>query len=87
MRIIKLDMRELLKNDNGDYKMVYDTLISTNGVDYWVQTMEAYYSKYFDIIKECERPQGIRVNQMQKALLTYLIDNKYINKEYMGGRK
>ena len=78
MKIKKVDIQELLKNDKGDIKMVYDALVEDNGVEYTIGTMSATYSKYYDIIEECERPQGIRPNQMQKPLLKFLIDNGHI---------
>lgn len=81
MKIIKIDMQELYKNDNGDLKMVYDAFIHDGFNSRWVQTMRAYYLSKLDIISEVERPKGIRPQQMEKALLKYLIENEYIKGE------
>lgn len=81
MKLLKIKVNSIKENDIKDLLINYDTLVLDNGVEYTITNMESIFEYKFDILTSVERPKGIKINIITKAILEYLIENKYIKEE------
>lgn len=78
MKLLKLKVNSIKENDKKDLLINYDTLVLDNGVEYTITNMESIFCYKYNVLTPVERPQGMRINTITKAILEYLIENKYI---------
>ena len=78
MKIIDFKMNEIKSNDKGDLHLKYNIKCEDYQNIITSPEMTAKFDKHLDILTETERPQGIRPQQIEKAILHDLIERKLI---------
>lgn len=77
-KVEEIKIKEILKNDNNDLKILYDIKLSHCGASWWCYNLNAYYIKKYNCITRIERPTRTKQNKIIDMLLKQLTEKNYI---------